>query len=65
MERKLEAKKANEKMPKWKAESMQLRMGLKNMRNDGYEPTREEKQVLQQAQNNDYVQCHICGRKFN
>ena len=42
VERKIEEKKAREKVPKWKAESLQLRVGLKNARNDGYVPSREE-----------------------
>jgi hypothetical protein len=41
VERKLEEKKAREKMPKWKAESLQLRAGLKQARNEDYQPSRQ------------------------
>jgi hypothetical protein len=41
IDKKLEEKKAREKIPKWKAESIQLRAGLKNARNDDYVPTRQ------------------------
>lgn len=40
IERKLEEKKAKEKVPKWKAESLQLRAGIKQAKNDDYVPTK-------------------------
>lgn len=43
IEKKIEEKKANEKVPKWKAESLQLRSGIKNARGDDYQPTKEER----------------------
>ena len=63
VEKKIEQKKAQEKVPKWKADSMQLRVGLKNARNDGYAPTKEEQRVMDVA--NNLVKCHVCGRTFN
>ena len=65
IQKKMEQKKANEKVPKWKAESLQLRAGIKQARNNDYVPTREEKRMLEQAQNSGYVKCHVCGRSFN
>ena len=65
VEKKLEEKKAKEKLPKWKAESLQLRAGIKQSRDDDYEPTKEEQRVLDQAKNIGIVKCHICGRSFN
>jgi hypothetical protein len=41
IDKKIEEKKAREKIPKWKAESLQLRAGIKQARDDDYEPTRE------------------------
>ena len=63
VERKIEEKKAKEKIPKWKAESLQLRAGLKQAR--GSENTKEEQRMLDIAQKSNYTKCHICGRNFN
>ena len=41
VEKKIESKKAQEKVPKWKAESLQLRVGIKQARGDGHQPTKE------------------------
>ena len=41
VERKIEEKKAKEKVPKWKAESLQLRSGIKQARDGSYVPTKE------------------------
>lgn len=43
IEKRLEERKATEKVPKWKAESLQLRSGIKNARGDDYQPTKEER----------------------
>lgn len=57
-------------MPKWKAQSMQLRMGLGAMRGND-DPTRrfgaQAAQQLQQyeQQADDRILCPYCGRKFN
>ena len=40
IDKKLEEKKAKEKVPKWKAESLQLRSGIKQARGDDNEPTK-------------------------
>lgn len=63
VEKKIEEKKAKEKIPKWKAESLQFRAGLKQARGSG--PTREEQQMLDMAQKNNSIKCHVCGRTFN
>ena len=65
VERKLEEKKGREKVPKWKAESLQLRAGIKNARSDDYVPTKEDQRVLEQAKNSGMVKCQFCGRSFN
>lgn len=65
IERKLEEKKAKEKVPKWKAESLQLRAGIKQAKNDDYVPTKEEQKILEQARNSGMVKCQFCGRSFN
>jgi hypothetical protein len=41
IDKKLEEKKAKEKVPKWKAESLALRSGIKQSRDDDYVPTKE------------------------
>ena len=46
VEKKIEEKKAKEKVPKWKAESLQLRAGVKQARNDDYAPTKEEQRIM-------------------
>lgn len=46
IEKKLEEKKAKEKVPKWKADSLALRSGVKQAKSQDYEPTYEEKQIL-------------------
>ena len=63
VERKMEAVKKTEKIPKWKADSMKFRAGLKENRKEGLDP--HEKAMIEQANNQSMVQCHICGRKFN
>jgi rubrerythrin len=65
VEKKLEEKKAKEKVPKWKADSLALRSGIKQNRDDGYEPTKEEKQILEDARNSQFTKCQFCGRSFN
>lgn len=40
IEKKIEEKKAKEKLPKWKAQSLQLRSGLRQARNEDYAPTK-------------------------
>jgi predicted RecB family nuclease len=65
VERKLEEKKAREKVPKWKAESLALRSGIKQALDDDYVPTKEEKKILDDARNNDFTKCQFCGRSFN
>jgi hypothetical protein len=65
VDRKLEEKKANEKLPKWKAESLQLRAGIKQAKDSDYAPSKEEQKLLEMAQKSGYVKCHICGRNFN
>jgi hypothetical protein len=65
VEKKLEQKKANEKVAKWKADSLQLRSGLRQARSDDYVPTKEEKQILDQAKNSQFTKCQFCGRSFN
>jgi sulfur relay (sulfurtransferase) complex TusBCD TusD component (DsrE family) len=55
-------------MPKWKQESLQFRMGLKQAKGDNYNPTKEERKLMEQAQQAEQannVKCHICGRTFN
>ncbi len=52
-------------MPKWKAESLQLRSGLKQARSEDYVPTNEEKKILDAAKNNQFTKCDFCGRSFN
>lgn len=63
VERKMEEKKAKEKVPKWKAESLQLRAGIKQARGSGL--TKEEQQMNEMAQKSGYIKCHVCGRSFN
>lgn len=65
VERKIEQKKATEKIPKWKAESLQLRAGIKQARSNDYVPSKEEQRLLDQAKANDMVKCQFCGRSFN
>jgi predicted alpha/beta hydrolase family esterase len=65
VEKKLEEKKAREKIPKWKAESLALRSGIKASRDDDYVPTKEEKQILEAAKNSHLTKCQFCGRSFN
>lgn len=55
-------------MPKWKQESMALRVGIKNAQNSNYVPTKDERRVMEQAaqaQRDAMVKCHTCGRTFN
>lgn len=40
VEKKIEEKKAKEKIPKWKADSLQLRAGLKQARDEDYVPSK-------------------------
>ena len=63
IEKKIEEKKAKEVIPKWKAESLQLRSGLKQARGDG--PTKEEQRMMDVAQNSNTTKCQTCGRSFN
>ena len=46
VERKILQKKANQKIPKWKAESLQLRAGIKQVKNEDYSPTKEQQRIL-------------------
>ncbi len=50
-------------MPKWKAQSLAFRAVLKENRGGAIDP--KEAAIIQQAQNDEGVKCHICGRKFN
>ena len=63
VERKIEATKKDEKIPKWKADSLKFRAVLKENRKEDLDP--QEKAMVQQANNQSTVKCHICGRKFN
>ena len=66
IDRKLEAKKGSEKMPKWKAESLAFRAGLKQNKNGPL--TQEDKNIIQQskeAEQSSMVKCPYCGRTFN
>ena len=60
----IEEKKAKEKVPKWKAESLQLRVGIKQAAGD-YVPSREEKQMMEANKASTTVKCPYCGRSFN
>ena len=63
IEQKIKEQEKNQKIPKWKAESMALRAGLKLNRNEALDP--REAAMIQQAQNDAGVKCPHCGRKFN
>jgi hypothetical protein len=53
-------------VPKWKAESLQLRVGIKQSQGDGsYKLTREEQQMMDANKANNTVKCQYCGRTFN
>ena len=63
VERKMENQKKNEKIPKWKAQSMAFRAGLKQNRNEEIDP--REAAMVKAAEENSMVKCHVCGRTFN
>ena len=63
VERKMEAQKKNEKIPKWKADSLKFRAVLQQ--NRGKEMSKQEKVMMEKANEQSTVKCHICGRKFN
>lgn len=42
-----------------------MRSGIKQARSDDYEPTKEEKQILEQAKKDQFTKCQFCGRSFN
>ena len=68
VEKKIEQKKQAEKMPKWKKESLQFRMGLKQAKGDDFNPSKEERHMMEQAkraEEDDKVKCPTCGRSFN
>ena len=68
IEKKIEQKKAQEKMPKWKKESLQFRMGLKQAQGNNYVPSKEDRKLMEQAkqaEEYDNIKCHVCGRTFN
>lgn len=65
IEKKLEEKKAKEKIPKWKADSLALRSGIKQARDDDYQPTKEERQIMEAAKASQFTKCQFCGRSFN
>ena len=58
-------KKAQEKIPKWKQESLQLRDGIKLAQDSNYQPSKQEQALLKQAAQSGLVKCHTCGRSFN
>lgn len=62
VERKMEEKKAKEKVPKWKAESLQFRAGIKQARG-GAGLSKEEQKMLDMKP--DLIKCQFCGRSFN
>lgn len=53
----------NQKIPKWKAQSLAFRAILKQNRNVQINP--KEAAMIQQIQNQAGVKCPYCGRKFN
>lgn len=63
IEKKIQAEQKNQKIPKWKAQSLAFRAGLKQTRNEPLDP--REAAMMQQAQNEMGVKCPHCGRKFN
>jgi len=63
IEKKIEQSKKAEVIPKWKADSLAFRAQMKQ--NRGGEVSASDQAALNQAQNNDRVQCKYCGRKFN
>lgn len=66
IDKKLEEKKNKEKMPKWKMESLQLRVGLKDAAGGGNNgPTKEEQKMLDNIKAANTVKCPFCGRSFN
>lgn len=64
-EKKIEQmKRANEKMPKWKAESMALRAVAKaKTGNQSVPATKEDREAMKEAAG--YIKCQFCGRMFN
>ena len=65
VDKKMEVQKAKQKVPKWKAQSLELRTGIKMARSDDYAPSAKEQQMMQAAQQEQMVKCHVCGRTFN
>jgi len=51
-------------MPKWKIDSLQLRVGLKEG-GSGNGPTKEEQKMLDNIKSANTVKCPFCGRSFN
>lgn len=45
---------------------MQLRVGLKQARQAGdYQPSRQEREMMEAVQKSQYTKCQYCGRSFN
>ena len=63
IQKKIDQQKKTEKVPKWKAQSMQFRSVLKQ--NRGVEISEKDKQIIEQSHKDTQIQCKICGRKFN
>lgn len=63
IQKKIESNKRNEKVPKWKAESMAFRAVMKQ--NRGGQVSGNDLAIIEQAENDARIQCKFCGRKFN
>ena len=65
IEKKIEEKKAKEKIPKWKADSLAFRAGLKAAQGGNATLSKEEQRMLDQSKKDGTIQCQFCGRTFN